>query len=303
MYFPASAADCQRRSLELVTAMIHPTYTEDADVEHAALHIRCLLATSRLVRDHWPDAGATMENDACARSLKLGTVNPDVGLPEQFLEEPALANAFCCGQQQALPERTPAEPTEVVGDDGPLFVCEIQVRGTVYRDDYDEHPGLAYYSMPDSEDAVVLTLRYGLNELASRLKSLLNGGSDLPTAMRVAEPLLVRLQEFEAARRTRICDGLFISTEIVLIDQHGQLLQMMSSGKWATPVPAEQWQTLLARASQLESEADLEDRWDNFCTARGLRDKAWAIKEIVAVSQRLACAVMDPIPATAGSAS
>lgn len=295
------AIDRQDRCIEHVYGLIGAIYADGADVSAGALHVRCLAAMARVMRPIFAFQAEIMSKEACMRSRELGQVHPFEPLPAYFQDEESLQKEFRVGQRCAWGTYTPAgTPSE------PLVVKAIVLRGEVAHDDYDDHPGLAYYWTREDWDAVDLARERcwqaealkdkarseTLKCLAAELEAGLVTGLALPEAMQRAETLYAEVEAVENIRRC-ISNGTFTTDSVMLLDQHGKLIQKRTSQGWMQPAPKTQWATLLKKASDKETEASEEGRWDNFETAKRLRAEASDIRDLVMLSQRLPFAAME----------
>jgi hypothetical protein len=298
------------RCMEYVYKIVGATYADGADVTTAALQIRCLAAMARVLRPTFAFHAEVMANEASMRSHELGQTHPFEPLPAFFADEEMLQAAFRRGQRCLWGMNQPQLKPE---DTGPLFVKEVRIRGTVGRNQYDEHPELAYYWTDEDRDAITLARSRAfdamvqadnasserLERLAAELKEELGKGLALPDAMQKAERLLAEVQAVESAK-DRLCDDRFTSDGLTLLDQHAGVLQKLSAHAWLQPVPRDLWPRLLQQASDKESVASTEACWDNFEAAKRLRAEARDIRELVALSQRLPRAARCTTPQAAG---
>jgi hypothetical protein len=299
----ALAIDRQDRCIEHVYGLVGAIYTDIADLSAGALHVRCLAAMARVMRPIYAFQAEIMAKEACMRCRELGQAHPFEPLPAYFRDDEPLQKEFCAGQRCAwgtyIPPGTPKEP---------LLVKAIAFRGEVAHDDYDDHPGLAYYWTVEDRHAVDLARERGcqaallenaarserLKRLAAELEAGLAKGLALPQAMKQAEMLHAEVVAIENTRH-HFSDGTFTTHGAMLLDQHGKLIQKCTSQGWLQPAPKQQWADLLRQASDKDSQANEEARWDNFETAKRLRAEARDLRELVVLSQRLPLAAMDPM--------
>ncbi|ARL04392.1 hypothetical protein BOC44_21760 (plasmid) [Burkholderia pseudomallei] len=154
--------------------------------------------------------------------------------------------------------------------DGPAVVTRISMLGHESREMYDEYPGLEYFKVATGRDfrlseahPVRLAIYVAERLWASFRRD--SGGGDLDG------------EEY---------DGRFLPSKILLRDAAGGVVQQFDGRSWITEFPAPQeWPLLMARASELESEASGEARWDNFCTSEYLREQARDLRNRVAIAQ------------------
>ncbi|MDZ5454988.1 hypothetical protein [Azohydromonas lata] len=303
----ALAIDRQDRCIENVYGLVGAIHGNGADLSAGSLHARCLAAMARVMHPIFAFQAEIMAKQACMRSRELGELHPFEPLPAYFQDEESLRKEFCAGQRCAWGTYTPpGTPSE------PLLVKTIALRGEVAHDDYDEHPGLAYYRTREDWDAVDLARERGcqaslleddarserLKRLAAELEAGLVAGLALAQAMERAEVLQAEVEAVESTRQ-HISDGTFSTHGVMLLDQHGKLIQKRTSQGWLQPAPQSQWAALLKKASDKDREASEESRWDNFETAKRLRAEASDIRELVMLSQRLPFAAVKSMPKAA----
>jgi hypothetical protein len=153
-----------------------------------------------------------------------------------------------------------------------IQVGRILVEGSVCRDMYDEHPGLAYFYQTGHR---CVPLQYAL---------------PMATAKVVAEHEWARLHPASAEDDDpddwEEYDGQFTPERVLLLARDGTTVQCFENGQWVRDfVPAAQWEAELARAAELSSEASFEAGWDNFGTAERLRERASVIRRNVAIAK------------------
>lgn len=159
----------------------------------------------------------------------------------------------------------------------PRYVATVVLRGLLWHDVYEGHPGLAHFSTGGSkrfEAPPYCTLSAGM-ELA--LKHLADAQVDADEDIR---------------------DGLFCPTSIVLLDQFDQAMQEHADlgqrhPSWLVDVPpAHTWAELEEHAGELDAEAALEAGWDNFETARHLRELAAAARRRIQIARGQSLAIL-----------
>lgn len=165
---------------------------------------------------------------------------------------------------------------EIEGLEEPLYVKTIVLRGELYRDMYDEHPGLAYFSTNHQRTFPV------------------QNNCGLANAMELSVKLLKEAQDESAADEEY--DGQFVAESIILLDQFDHAVQEFSQqylGKglyakksWRGQLPPEsEWSAIEEKARVLISEASEESRWDNFDTARKLEARAAEMRRLVEIAK------------------
>ena len=151
-----------------------------------------------------------------------------------------------------------------------LHVASITIHGTVERDMYDDHPGLASFSVQSSRD-VNLTAPLPLRD-----------------AIRIALSAWTQLirQNEEASSIEHDNDRTFSPSHIVLRNQVGHVVQQFDGRTWLTDavLPTE-WTAWLERADAWDMEACDEERWDNIDSGRRLRDAAERLRLSVVIAQ------------------
>ena len=149
-------------------------------------------------------------------------------------------------------------------------VASIVVEGSLCMDMYDEHPGLAYFYRTIRRR---LPIPHALPLATAKLIAQRDWARRHPESEADADPWA----EY---------DGQFTASRILLLAHDGTVLQCFEAERWVTDfvAPAE-WDALLKRAADLESEASVEAGWDNFSTAEGLRSSATAIRRRVSIAR------------------
>lgn len=153
--------------------------------------------------------------------------------------------------------------TEVLSEEAPLFVYRIAITGQQSYDQYDEHPGYAYYQRTETR--------------GFRTPSFCG----LARARDLAD---ARMKDLEDAYRGQEgeSESTFRPERIALQDHAGRTLQAFDfdetsrTVKWLPIVSMEQAAKLTEEARAMASEASHESRWDNHETARHLSDRARA---------------------------
>lgn len=169
---------------------------------------------------------------------------------------------------------------ETFGRTSPTVACAtIQIVGEGSYDMYDHAPGVAYYSRDEQRSVVAPAY------------------TDLETLKRIA---LAEFQQYEAKSLGETYDGMFTPIEIRIKDG-GETLDLYASRHrpgvraicvWLSDsddlIPPSDWQDVGTKLESLRSEASLDAAWDNFDSARKLRNEADWLKEKLKLSQRLA---------------
>ncbi|MBK3780171.1 hypothetical protein G3A43_07860 [Paraburkholderia aspalathi] len=149
------------------------------------------------------------------------------------------------------------------------LIASIVIEGSLCRDMYDEHPGLAYF---------YTNARRGVT---------IPHHVPLATAKAIAEAEW-KLCHPETANHDdwEEYDGLFTPVRVLLLARDRTTIQCFENDHWVSSfVPPEQWPALLSQAAELESEASIEAGWDNFSTAERHRESASAIRRTVAIAR------------------
>ncbi len=162
-----------------------------------------------------------------------------------------------------------------VAQNAPLYVKTIVLHGQLCQDMYDSHPGYAYFYTDSWESFPVPSC------------------CSLTTAMKASLKLL-RMKQKEIGTEDEY-DGLFRPSSIILLDQLGNAVQEFREtyivngqyrGAWLKELPAEsEWAALENKAGMLDNEAAVESGWDNFETARSLRNSAQKIRRVVQIAR------------------
>jgi hypothetical protein len=165
-----------------------------------------------------------------------------------------------------------------------MLVSRIDIEGRMCRDMYDEHPGFAYFYV-DAHRSVPVPKPLTL--------ALAQATAELAWERICAAD--ARTEDFEEH------DGQFNASRMVLRGRDGTVMQSFENGHWVSEFNApEDWDALLVRARELESEASIEAGWDNFSTAENLRHSATALRRRVTISQaHFGVLVEPPEPAPA----
>jgi hypothetical protein len=154
----------------------------------------------------------------------------------------------------------------------PLLVTKITIEGSVLRDMYDEHPGMAYFS---SSSNVGVRVRKPL-PIAEAMDVAIAGWKKV-TGEHDDDALDDDDDDY---------DGKFSATRIVLRNAGDEVVQEFNGSNWISEfAPADQWDSLLERAKTLDEEASEESRWDNFSTAELYRDQATELRRKVSIAR------------------
>lgn len=143
----------------------------------------------------------------------------------------------------------------------------VSVEGHESRDMYDHAPGVAYFTVDASQGVYI---------------------SGFKTATEIKDAALAAFEEcrLQLALCPEEHDGMFMPMRVVIRDHHG-VVAKYQNGAWQEPsLPSEVWLEVEAQIEALNKEAAEEARWDNFDTARRLRDKADLLREDLALSRR-----------------
>lgn len=152
-------------------------------------------------------------------------------------------------------------------------ITRIVVEGSVCRDMYDEHPGLAYFYVQSHRE---VPIPHALPITSSKL---------------IAEREWARRHPPEAAGEDdqepwTEYDGMFTATRILLQARDSSVVQCLERGEWERDFPpATEWDSMLKRATDLSHEASVEAGWDNFSTAENLRSRATDLRRAVAMAR------------------
>lgn len=158
-------------------------------------------------------------------------------------------------------------------DEAPLYVASIVLHGSLQQDMYDEHPGLAYFTT-DTFRKRIAPRHCGMRRAQAQALALL------------------RQAEEECGDEDD--DGRFIPRSVSLVDRFGRTLQQYvlsdfgpgEASGWLESVPdASEWPVLLAEAERLSESAASESRWDNFDSARSLRNQATQLRTLVSIAE------------------
>jgi hypothetical protein len=166
-----------------------------------------------------------------------------------------------------------------------MLVSRIDIEGRMCRDMYDEHPGFAYFYV-DAHRSVPVPkpLTLALAQANAELAWQRICGADSARA------------DFEEH------DGQFSPSRIVLRGRDGTVMQSFENEHWVSEFDhPEEWDALLVRARELESEASIEAGWDNFSTAENLRHSATTLRRRVTISQAHHGALVEPPESGPGS--
>jgi hypothetical protein len=160
-------------------------------------------------------------------------------------------------------------------DESPLYVKNIVLKGQMCQDMYDDHPGHTYF-YSDSQEYV-----------------------DTPAYCTLSKAMQLSLQMLADAQQESQTkdeyDGLFTPYSIVLLDQFGNTVQEYSqnylgagrySEGWVENLTDQnEWSSLSEEAERLDAMSSFESGWDNFETARQLRNKAAEIRRRIEIAK------------------
>ena len=160
-------------------------------------------------------------------------------------------------------------------EESPLYIGEISLRGKLYQDMYDDHPGLAYFNIDIAKSIEV------------------HKYCTLSEAKQIGFQLLIDARK--EIEDEEIDDGLFIPSSIVLLDQFGNEVQEFCSrylgdGQyiegWLEEIPSEdECAEFEIKAKKYDSEGSEESRWDNFDSARNCHKKANILRRNIAIAK------------------
>lgn len=155
----------------------------------------------------------------------------------------------------------------------------IEIIGEVAYDMYDHAPGMAYYSRDEERSVVAPAFK------------------DLETLKRIA---LAEFEQYEAESLGETYDGMFTPLEI-RIKSGSETLDLYASRPrcgvrtirvWLSDsddlMSSSDWHDVGTKIESLRSEASLDAAWDNFDSARKLRNEADWLEEKLKLSQHLA---------------
>lgn len=156
---------------------------------------------------------------------------------------------------------------------GTQFSATVGVRAIIYGsescDMHDHAPGFAYFTR-DAERLVVF-LKY----------------IEMPELREIA------MAEFHGYREK--CpsdgqyDGMFFPHGIRILNAHNEVVDLYKNGRWAVDgddlIPHSKWDIVESEIKRLRSEASVEAGWDNFETARGMRQHARRLEERLSLSR------------------
>ena len=169
---------------------------------------------------------------------------------------------------------------------GTQFSATVGVRAIIYgsesRDMYDHEPGFAFFSR-DAERPVAFLKYMEMTELR-----------DIAAAefQRYREKCPSDGQEY---------DGMFFPYGIRILNAHDEVIDLYKNGRWASLdgddlIPHSQWDIVESEIKRLRSEASVEAGWDNFETARSMRQQARRLEERLSLSRhRFSTADVDVI--------
>lgn len=166
---------------------------------------------------------------------------------------------------------------QMFGRKSPTIVgASVIIIGEESCDMYDHAPGFSYYN------------RNGRRHVDTPVFADLQ-------QLRVTA--IKALEEFESYVSVEEYDGMFRPLEVRIHDGDGQTIDLYkaygrSSGVWLSDssdhFPESEWEDVEAKIKALLSEASLEAAWDNFDSARSLRNEAAWLRERLSLSRQLA---------------
>jgi hypothetical protein len=196
----------------------------------------------------------------------------------------------------------PAQPAE---GEATFRVTSITIEGSVLRDMYDDHPGLAYFRSSSSVGVHVpepLTINQAMETALTAWKAVCEEEAGVHEEA-VPEDLGSEIDVIvEDPTVDDDYDGKFSASRIVLRDRSGEVVQQYDGSNWVTDfTPADKWKGLLEQAKALEDEASEEARWDNFSTSDNLCEKATRLRRQVAIARAnlpepVEAALPQPVP-------
>lgn len=161
-------------------------------------------------------------------------------------------------------------------DESPLYPSCIRVIGTEFRDMYDDHPGLAYFTVDTVRE-------FSLPAYCS---------------MKIARAKAIAIyQELKVSQCCEYADhdpveGDFSPLRFVILDQFNRTLDEVSALHLADD-SEKYWESfhlqgievdrIAAEAEATERAAAEEARWDNIDTANGLRNAASRLRRLISI--------------------
>ncbi|RCV86949.1 hypothetical protein [Billgrantia montanilacus] len=164
---------------------------------------------------------------------------------------------------------------------GTQFKPAVGARAIIYGsescDMYDHAPGCTYYTRDVERPVVVLEPFISLRELRE---------------------LAVRHFQFQAELvaewddKGATYDGMFRPWGVRILNPDDEVIDLYMNGSWATDdrdglVPRSQWDIVESEIKRLRSEASVEAGWDNFETARHMRQQARRLEDRLSLSRHL----------------
>ncbi|WP_186214638.1 hypothetical protein [Burkholderia gladioli] len=170
----------------------------------------------------------------------------------------------------------------------PDLVLSIEFEGSVCRNVYDDHPGLAYFDAPQSRKIAIpepLPLKYAMDFAVAEWNRN-HGDRDN--------------SESDADARGR--DGKFTPSKIVLFNAVDAVVQEFDGSRWVTELaPESEWSKMIERADVLDSDGSRESGWDNFATAERYHRQATSLRRQVSIARaKLAASRAPGVPPDAG---
>lgn len=160
-------------------------------------------------------------------------------------------------------------------DLSPLFVSKVVILGSVYSHIDDAAPDMGCFSSPSWK--IFQAAPYiGLDDAKLAALSMMRE--------------IVALNEKAGYDGLEVYEGLFVPSGIVLRDQFEEPVAEFVNEKWIdeTGLPSSSdREMLLKEVKRLRAEASFEGGWDNYETARQLREAADSLERKVLIAERL----------------